>query len=282
VIITDAEVRVLLGLETITDNERGLLTLAVPAACAKVIQHLGYDPEQAERTELLPRVEATSGPGLQSDGTDYNYMLSADGTRAITRQGGVGVRSLQLGYLPVRAITSLHVDEAAMGGQAAGAFAAATAYTQGVDFWVEFEEPLSSDPKKGLCRSGCLLAGGLWPATVGSVRVVYRAGYSPAELAGRAYASAVDAGGIITQAGVNAAGIKRASLLTAVKAFHTWANWQKSQATGFVPGGVSSESMGEYSYSTGGGVGAVDMTVDLPVEAARELAPFVNMGVMRL
>ena len=115
-----------------------------------------------------------------------------------------------------------------------------------------------------------------------SIKVTYRAGYSPAELQGRATANETAGDGTITQSGVNASGILRAALMTAVKSFHTWVSYQKDASVGFV-GPKSSESLGEYSYSGGhSGQGFTDLTIALPSEAIEELAPFVNYGRMRL
>lgn len=273
-IITEAEVRALLNLATtITDNERAVLGLVVPAACARVIEHLGYDPEQDEWTELLPRLDVSGGINVRGGDSD-EWRLS--GNRAAIYDDSRRNSSLQLTYLPVRSVTTLYVDEAANAGQASGAFAAATLQTKGTDYWIEFDVPYGGDVNKGLCRSGCLMASGAWPNTPGTVKVTYRAGYSPDELRGRVTADATDSGGVISQKKVNASGIHRAALLTAIKGFHTAITYQKT-AAGFT-GPLASESMGDYSYSGGGGPGGTDLTVALPPEARQELEPFVNYG----
>lgn len=281
-LITEAEVRAVLGLaSSITDNERALLTLVVPEACARVIEHLGYDPEQRVTTELQPRMEIAGGPAMMGPNTDYDYISNTSNTRAILRPYASQGRTLQLSRLPVRAVTGLWLNQAAYAGQATNAFPDTTKMTQGSDFWIEMDEPLASDAKKGLSRSGCLFSQGIWPVTPHSVKITYRAGYSPAELQGRAAADEVASDGTITQAGVNASGIARAARITAVKAFHTWIVYAKKSVIGFQPGPVASESMGDYSYSAGAVQGLADMKVSLPPEAIDELQGFVNYGRMR-
>jgi hypothetical protein len=281
-LITEAEVRVILGLaSTITDQERALLTMVIPAACGKIAQHLGYDPEQGVQTELQPRLEISGGPAMQGPNTDYDYISNTSNTRAVLRPYASQGRTLQLNRLPVRAVTSLYLNQAAYAGQAADPFPSTCLMTQGSDYWIEFDEPLASDAKKGISRSGCLFSQGIWPVTPHCVRVTYRAGYSPTELQGRATADEVASDGTITQAGVNASGILRAALLIAVKQFHQWSVYAKKSIIGFQPGPIQSESLGDYSYSQGMVKGIADMTMDMPAEAIRELEPFVNYGRLR-
>ena len=280
-LIEEAEIRTLLGIDSsITDNERGVLTLVVPAACQRVIEFLGYDPEQASRTELLPRHSIHGGPGVASPSTDWD--VNAGHSRAVLDTSIGSGYELQCTYLPIRAVTSLRVDTASYHGQASGAFGASTAYTQGTEYWIEFDEALSGDSTKGLCRSGCLIGSSSWPLTPGTVQVTYRAGYSKTELQGRATSDAEAADGTITQDGVNASGIKRAALLTAIKGFHTWAAFQKSSQAGFVAGTMKSENLGDYGYTLGDGGDLTSLTIALPPEAKEELQPFRHYGLMRL
>jgi hypothetical protein len=181
---------------------------------------------------------------------------------------------------------AVHVDESGNWGQQTASFATDTLWVFGEDYWIDFTQPYPRGEgetvySKGLCKTGCLMAYGNWPTLAGSVRVQYRAGYSPIELLGRAEADATASDGTITQAGVDASPIKRAARMTAVKAFHTWEAMRKKARVGFVPGNLKSESAGEYSYSVDGS-GVTDMTVSLPVEAKQDLEPFVHYGVGRL
>jgi hypothetical protein len=281
-LITEAELRAILGLaSSITDNERAVLTLVVPAAIQAVEDYIGYNPLQAEVTEILPRVDPRGGPSETSE--TLEWKPDPGRTRAVLQSAGRERSTLQLGTIPVRSVSAVYVDTAARHGQASGAFAAETLQAAGSDYWVDWDQPYSAaDRTRGLCGSGCLYSMASWPTEPGTVLVTYRAGYSYTELAGRAYASAVDATtGEITMARINASGIKRAAAIAAVKAMHTWMSLQKSSTMGWRPGALASESAGDYSYSLAGG-GLADLKVVLPDEAKEALEPFVHYGRMRL
>ena len=283
-LITDAELMLFLGIESdATDRQRALIATIIPEACSRVKEFLHYDPEQRVWTELYPRADIIGG---WASGGSTQWDINPAGTRAIETTGQLSGASLQLQHLPIRSVVAVHVDENGNWGQQTASFATDTLWVFGEDYWIEFTQP---DPRgegetvysKGLCKTGCLMAYGNWPTLAGSVRVQYRAGYSPIELLGRAEADATASDGTITQAGVDASPIKRAARMTAVKAFHTWEAMRKKARVGFVPGNLKSESAGEYSYSVDGS-GVTDMTVSLPVEAKQDLEPFVHYGVGRL
>lgn len=283
-LITDAELMLFLGIESdATDRQRAIIATIVPEACSRIKEFLHYDPEQRVWTELYPRADQLGGWGvLDSSQWDVNPSH----TRAVETTTRYAGNSLQLQHLPVRSVTAVHVDESGNWGQATASLASDTAWTIGEDYWIEFTQPYPRADgvtvySKGLCKTGCLMAYGNWPTTAGSVRVQYRAGYSPIELLGRAEADATAADGTITQVGVDASAIKRAVRMTAVKAFHTWEAMRKKSRLGFVPGHLKSESAGEYSYSVDGS-GVTDMTVSLPDEAKQDLQPFVHYGIGRL
>jgi len=283
-LITDAELMLFLGIESdATDRQRAIIATIIPEACSRVKEFLHYDPEQRVWTELYPRADQLGGWG--SSGSEQ-WDVNPSHTRAFLTSGGSGGNSLQLQHLPVRSVTAVHVDESGNWGQATSSLASDTLWVLGEDYWIEFTQPYpragaETVYSKGLCKTGCLMAYGNWPTTAGSVRVQYRAGYSPIELLGRAEADATAADGTITQAGVDASAIKRAVRMTAVKAFHTWEAFRKKTRVGFVPGNLKSESAGEYSYSADGS-GIADMTVSLPDEAKQDLQPFVHYGIGRL
>ena len=115
------------------------------------------------------------------------------------------------------------------------------------------------------------------------MQVTYRAGYSPDELAGRASATATAADGTITTARVNASPIKRAVLITLTAAMQKWAALKKG-ATGWKPGGLSSEKLGDYSYTVGGNSAATiaGLAVELPGAAVDLCEPYVHYGQLRL
>lgn len=275
-IASEAEARASLGLmSSITDEERAMLNLLLPQAEGAVISHLGYDPVQRSATEYYPRHDPSGGIGIVGSAWD----VSSNHRRAEL----YGVRgrapifpSLQLQRLPVRAVTDLRIDYDARFGQQDGAFAEASRKTAGTDYWIEFDGTNYSP-------TGCLFANFQWPMEPGTVRVTYRAGYSPDELAGRATADAVASDGTVTTARVNAGPIKRAVLMTVIAAMQKWAA-QKKTTKGFRPGVVTSEKLGDYSYTLEGTSAKMlaGLTVDLPGAAVQILEPFVHWGQMRL
>lgn len=279
-IITEAEARVVLGIESsATDTERALLTLLVPVACNRVKQYLEYDPEQAELTEIYPRHNV--GGGVQIPSQSGQWRVNPAHTRAMFEDSNRSRDTLQLERLPVRSVSEVLVDTTANHGQADGAFSDSTEWEQGSDFWVEWDRTYSGSTTIGLCGTGCLISYGSWPTEIGTVRVKYRAGYSPEELAGRAVSDATN-DSVVTMNRVDASGIKRAALLTVTRAFHEAIAFRKHSRVGFVPGSLTSENMGDYSYQVAGGAGVTDMTVSLPPEAAEELDEYRNYGVLRL
>lgn len=275
-IASEAEARVALGLmSTITDEERAILNLLLPAAEDAVIGHLGYDPVQRVATEYYPRQDP--GGGYITGGSLWDVdaghrvaqMYQAGGTATL-------YPTLQLERLPLRSITDLWIDYDGKHGQASGAFPESSKKVQGQDYWGEFDQA-------NYGPTGCIFSASAWPREPGTVKVTYRAGYSPDELAGRASSTSTESDGTINTARVNASAIKRACLMTLTTAMQKWAA-QKKQETGWVPGGLSSEKLGDYSYSVGGASAATiaGMVVEIPAPAAELLEPFRHWGQMRL
>jgi len=279
-IINEAELRVMLGLQSsITDNERALITLVLPAACGQVKEFIGYDPVQAEHTDVLPRGDIAGGVHVPTDGGMWRVNVGR--SRAMWEETAKARNTLQVTTLPIREVSAVYVDTQAKHGQASGAFAASTAWTAGSDYWVDWEELYSGSTTRGVARTGCLYSYGSWPTETGTVKVVYRGGYSPTELLGRATSNSVESS-VITMNGVDASPIKRATLLQAVKMFHTESSYQK-RATGFIPGALKSENAGDYSYTKDGDATAfTGMTTGLSDEAKALLEPFVHWGRLRL
>jgi hypothetical protein len=275
-IATETEARVMLGLmSTITDEERAVLNLLLPAAEAKIADHIHYDPCQRVATEIYPRQDPAGGyiTGTATWDVDAQHrraqMIYSGGSSPL-------YPTLQLARLPLRSITDVWVDYNAKHGSATGAFAAATKWVQGTQYWGEWDET-------GYGPTGCVFANTLWPRHPGTIKVTYRAGYSPEELMGRATTTHTDTDGTITTAGVNASALKRACLLTLASAVQKWAALKKGKV-GWVPGGIQSENLGDYSYTVGGNAAATiaALVVELPGAAADLCEPFVHYGVMRL
>jgi len=167
------------------------------------------------------------------------------------------------------------VDSAGYFGTASGAFGSGTQWTQGTDYY-----PLLERPR--YCPSGLLIATGSWPATPGSVKITYVAGYSRLELAGQAGAdSASDQNSQISTGGVDASSIAKAVVSTVLLGMNRWAQWKKRATTGWT-GPITNESAGDYSYGIDGASLASILNVDLPADAVDALEPFCNWGVMRL
>lgn len=279
-IATEAEIRVMLGLaSSITDEERAALALFHPEAEGKVVEFLGYDPEQSVREEIYPRHLHSGGTGRMSGVWDVNSAHThARFETTITS----AAETLQLQGLPVREVVEVRVDSDARHGDGTDAFGSGTEWVSGEDYWVEWDQTQAAGI--GVSRSGMLFASGSWPLRPGSVRVRYRAGFSAEELRGRPSASNVAADGTVTTAGLNASPIKRAVILTVTKAMMTWSQLKKKASSGFTAGPLQSEKLGDYSYTLGGASGEnlSGLVVALPAEAEDALEEFRHYGLMRL
>jgi hypothetical protein len=260
-ILTEAEARVALGIDaTISNAERSLLTLLLPEAHSVVKQYLGYDPEQRSRTEFYPRAR----PDGHQNPVEGRY--ESTGMRAVFVPENVE-STLLLAHLPIRSVTSVFVDYSARFGQADGAFPADTEWDQGVDFYIDAGQ-------SGLGESGLLIAERGWPQIPGAIKVVYTAGYSDLEFSGRDTTGYIDA-----------SPIKSAVLESLLIAWHRTYATRKKSNIGFVPGAISSESMGSYSYSLGGSSSQqmlTGMTVTLSPASQDRLEKFRHYGLMLL
>lgn len=277
-IALEAEVRGALGLNpSITDAQKMRLMLAMATGHAAVRKVLHYDPEQrVGNAEFYPRMADEPYGGRALDGM---WDVNAGHTRANFETYGNRDNKLQLARIPVRSISLLRVDPSAKFGQQSGDFASGTAWTQGTEYAVEWDED-------GVCRSGCLIAYGSWPTGLGTIKVQYRAGYSPLEFQGPQADDTTDSDGNVTKAGVDASPIKAAAILASMAAYHTLSAWSQSQITGLLtPGPKSSEHLGSYSYSLASGAGAAlvaGMTAELPPQAHQLLEPYIHFGIMAL
>lgn len=276
-IANEGEIRALLGLhETITDEERVVLMIQHPAAEKAVRDFIHYDPEQKLKTEHYPRWSHIGGVAYPNEGL---WDANASHSHAVFSRTSLAdaATSLQLERLPIRRITSVKVDDNAHFGKGDNAWPSGSEWTEGRDFFPEYDET-------DVCESGLLNANGTWPITPGSVEIVYLAGYSPAELAGRATEDKEE-NGIVTTAGVSAIGLKQAVILTVMKGFKTWAaNKKKSGLLGFAAGVLTSEKAQDYSYTIDPGTAAAlaGLVSHLPGEAQELAEPHINWGWQRL
>jgi hypothetical protein len=273
-IVCETDVKLLLGLSSsITGEEQSFITLIHPMAEGVVKSYLQYDPEQKQHEEYLPHHLHSGGPGYAGA-----EVVEIVGNHAYWYTPG-GARTLQLTHLPLRTVLTVHVDTSARHGESSNPFAASTAWTKGTDYWIDWDRRDSND--YGVGYSGQLMAHGNWPREPGTVKVVYRGGYSPAEFAGAVTADAVS-GPEITTSGVDASGISLAVHDTIVNAF-TNAMSNKKKSFGFTPGNLSSEKLGDYSYTLGtaGNEAAVGL-VGLSPRGKQLLEPFRHYGKDRL
>lgn len=255
-IITQGELRMALGIDaTITAQERALLTMLHPEAEAAVKRALRYDPEQRERTEYYPRAR----PDGHHNPVEGRY--ESTGLRAVFVQEDVE-STIVLAHIPIRSVSELRVDYSGRYGQASGAFPADTAWTQGTDFYIDAGV-------SGLGGSGILLAERGWPQIPGSIKVTYTAGYSADEFSGRDTTNYIDA-----------SPIKSAVLETFLVSWHRTYATRKKSGVGFVPGPITSERMGDYSWSGGGQTAAMlgGMVLDVPPSAYNRLEPFIHFA----
>lgn len=215
-----------LGLSgTVTETERAIASVALQKAHSAVRRHLQYDPCYAERTEFYPQADLThSGrEGIWEVNSTHAY---------VRRESEAATTELQVGHVPLREIDSLYIDYDGRSGTRAGAFGASTLKTEGTDFWPNYTLLDSSGNK--VCKDGIIRGQGLWPSQAGSVKIVYTAGYTQAELHGE-------------DTVLDASPIWEVVLEEAVNRVHKIYAKMKKRA-GFT-GPFSSESMGDYSYS---------------------------------
>jgi hypothetical protein len=259
-IVDISEVVLDAGLESsITETERALVNTAIGRAEAAVKRFLRYDPVRRSRIEYYPRGDRTS-PG-------YPTVWEATDAIAYERQVATGATSeLILQHLPVRSITNLWIDYDGRFGQRSGSFAASTLKTLGTDYWASFDE--TDDDGNGVCRDGIIRSQGLWPVTAGSVKVEYVAGYSLAEFHGQK--SLIDATAILETV-VN----------EAVRRLLKVQNRKKKARVGWTGGPITSESLGDYSYSMDTDMMAklIGPGTDLMDESKMRLQEFMNMGI---
>lgn len=267
-----SELKVMLGLyESITLEEEAVLLLLHGSAEDAVKKHLGYDPEQFRRTEFYPRVE-TFNPQNNLGAGGY---WDRSGSSAIfrpnrTSEGGVIITE----RIPLREIHDLRVDWNAKAGQSTDAFAANTAWTEGEEFWGDYEQARYAE-------SGIIHSHGSWPNEPGTVRIDYTAGYSRLELSGLAdETTASDTYSQISNARVDASGIKRAVMLTVVRAFQNWSSNKKNTKLGMFAGVLKSERLQDYSYTLGNAAESLASGLTrLSPEAEESLEKYVHYGI---
>lgn len=224
-IVDPSEVLLELGIvSSASDYERAVVNTAIRMAERSVRRHLHYDPVRRTRTEYYPQ-------GARIGGSWEETWDVTDTQAFVRRESEASTSELYLQHIPVRTITSLHIDYDGRSGAKSGAFAAGSLKTEGVDFWPNYDR--HDDGGSKICLDGILRSVGLWPLEPGSIKIVYVAGYTVEEFHGQK--DIVDASPILDTIIQEAA--RRARRVFVL---------QKS-ATGFDGGPIVTESLGDYS-----------------------------------
>ena len=224
-----------------------------------IAQFLGWNPERNTYTRTFPKGE----PGGGDD-----YFVGAYGV--IPRAGGA-TSILALDHKYVLNDGTLNVQECAGAyfGQAANT--TWETLTKGTHYAIEVDEDESSDGGH-VSRSGHLVRMGTeWPKSRGSVKVTYRAGFTPTEFKGTLTGEADY---------TDASDIYLSALQAIGRAYNQAKMHQYTQQTGR-PGGLAvSESIGGYSYSLDGSSAQMlmGMGMTLPVEAQHRLQKYRKYG----
>ena len=260
-IVKDDEVLLELGLATsATSADRGVVAAAINYAEGAVRRYLRYDPVQLQRTEFYPSMNF----GNSSQGS----VWESEGNIAYQRQiAAAATDELQIRHLPIRSVSSLRVDYDGRSGTRAGSFAVATERIEGEFFWPNYDSVDSSG--HGVCMDGIIKSLGRWPTTPGTVKIVYTAGYTDEEFRGSE---------IVIDATPIWAAIVGESVRKAKSIFVN----QKQTGAGFVGGVMTSERLGDYSYTIDASLAKAlfGSSWDLMGQTKEMLSSFVNWGIM--
>ena len=247
-----------LGLaSSISETDRALAAEALAEAQAAVLRHLKYNPLLSSHTEFYPQSD------LRRAGRTSVWEVSD--TKAYLRTlSDASSDDLQLIHIPIRSITSVYVDYDGRYGSRSGAFPASSLRTQGDDYWADWDG-LDSQGNK-ICYDGILRSEGVWPDLGGSVKVVYTAGYTMAELMGK-------------DSVLDARPIYDAIATEAVRGFLTKKSRGSHGIAGFT-GPLTSENLGDYSYTTDSALmGKLIGGRDLLLETIHKLQNFMRMDL---
>ena len=258
-IIDISEALLDLGLSgSATDEERAIVSASIRRAESSVRRYLGYDPASSTRTEYYPQQHMS----LNND----SFVFEATDAVAYKRGLSTGATSeLIIRHLPIRSVTTLHIDYDGRSGTRSGAFGTETLKVEGTDYWPNYDGV--DDDGNNVCRDGIIRSQGLWPTTPGTVKLVYVAGYTQKEFHGQS--AIVDATPIL-EAIVNET-VRRAKGVLVRK---------KQTGAGFAPGLITSESLGDYSYSVDGSSANTlsGNQYDLASDTKERLCDFANWG----
>lgn len=262
-IVLLSDLYTMLGLTAPTALEAAVAAESLRMAEGAVIRHLHYNPVLAVQVEYYPlKTASVMGEKIWEVNETHAYL------RETTMSAGA---ELQLMRLPIRQCQSdgsdaieVRVDYDARSGTRAGSFGSDTIKVEGTDFYPNYD--LVDSNGKKVCTDGVLRSFGMWPETPGSVKVTYLAGYTESELAG-------------TDAVIDASPIREAVLDEATRRVHKAYSRMKKR-TGFGTGALTSENLGDYSYSADAAIlkQLVGSSSTLMAETVFKLEPFVNLA----
>lgn len=265
-IVSLADILIELGISgTATSSQSAIAQLSLQKAQGAVIRHLQYNPLLSFQTEFYPR--------MNSNPVDGQGVWETDATTAYFRNlTDAATTELQIARLPIRErgatgqTVSVWIDYDAGNGTRSGSFGDDSLKAEGTDFNPNYDTVDSRGFK--VCRDGIIRSQGRWPGLAGSVKIQYAAGYTAEELAG-------------TDSVIDASPIREAVIDETVRRVHKAYSRMKKR-TGFGTGALSSESLGDYSYSADGALLAqlVGSNSDILAETALKLESFVNFGAM--
>lgn len=167
----------------------------------EILRYLGKVNPTDDELEIIgilhPMVERAVRSEIQSGVTQdtyTHYLPGAEGTpperRISTKYTPPKPNILTLPEFPVRSITSVHEDSSAYANSGSSPWGSETELTEGTDFYVDYDQ-------SGLSMSGMLITlGSGWCTTPRSIKVVYTAGWSEAEIAGQSTDYNLDASDI--------------------------------------------------------------------------------------
>lgn len=251
---------------TATAAEQQIILLSIRRAEGAVFRHLKYNPAMSVKTEFYPRLD-------MSLGSREAVWESNDSVAYLRYLADAATNELQIGRLPIREKDTegangidLRIDYDGRSGTRSGSFASDTLKVEGTDFYPNYDLVDSNGYK--VCMDGVIKSEGRWPAIAGSVKITYVAGYSALELAG-------------TDSVIDASPIREACIDEAVRRVHKAYSRMKKR-TGFGTGALTSERLGDYSYSADGKIlnAMVGTSADIMAETALKLESFVNFGAM--
>ncbi len=256
-IVTTTEAYLELGITTPTSAEASIVLAAIRKAEGAVKRYLRYDPVQRRRTEYYPM-----GDLLHDNRSALIWEVNEQQAYMRERVGSAGDEII-LKHLPVRAIVAMvvHTDSDGRSGTSEDAFQEEK--TEGSDYWPNYDG-FDSDGFK-ICRDGMIRHVGAWPRTPGSIRIAYTAGYDTGEF--RSGDSLVDATPIWDAA-------LDETIRRAKKVFVNMRS-----VRGWMAGPLSSENLGDYSYSVGGAADRLFGSMsDITAESKDKMRDFVNWG----